>query len=256
MASIRYEFFKDGWDNFYGTLEDLIHRLGAKKVLEIGGGGVHQSLTKEFVELNGIQYTLLDISTEQLARAPEQYMKVQADIGATDLNLSGDYDVVCSHMLAEHIKNGERLHRNVYRLLAPGGVAFHFFPTLYALPYLANRLLPRRLTAKVLSIVQSGREPESIYPMFPAFYSWCRGPTKAQINKLENVGYQVEQYIGFFGHEYYKKLKCVDRLHRALSRWLILHPTARLTSHAYLVLRKPTRGEEVGGVRKARCFSR
>jgi len=245
---IRYGYFKDGWNDFYGVLEDLIRRFDAKRVLEVGGGGIHQSLSKEFVELNRVQYTLLDISNEQLAKAPKQYTKVQGDIGSSDLALAGEYDVVCSHMVAEHVKDGERLHRNVYRLLAPGGVAFHFFPTLYAPPNVVNRLLPEKLGAGILSIVQSGRGSEGIYPKFPAFYSWCRGPTKLQINRLENLGYRVEQYIGFFGHSYYEKVRRVNQWHCALTRWLIQHPVTWLTSCAYVVLSKPARSGTAGGV--------
>jgi SAM-dependent methyltransferase len=243
MSIIRYEFFQAGWDNFYGTLEAIIERRGAKTVLEIGGGGVHQALTRQFVMRNGIQYTLLDISPEQLARAPSQYTKIEADIGSSDLHVNGQYDVICSHMLAEHIRDGELLHRNVYRLLAPGGVAYHFFPTLYAFPYLANRLLPESLGVGMLSIVQSGREPEGTLPKFPAFYSWCRGPTQSQIHRLENLGYRIEQYIGFFGHRYYEKISCLNKWHFELSQWLIRHPIAWLTSHASLTMSKPASGK-------------
>src|ERR1035437_487212 len=256
MMIIRYGFFKNGWDGFYGVLEELILRLDAKRVLEVGGGGVHQSLSREFVELNRIQYTLLDISNEQLAKAPKQYLKVQADIGSRTLALAGEYDVVCSHMVAEHVKEGEMLHRNVYRLLAPGGIAFHFFPTLYAPPFVVNRMLPESLSARILSIVQSGRGSAGFYPKFPAFYNWCRGPTKSQINRLEHLGYQVEQYIGFFGHSYYEKIKLVNKLHCVLTRWLIRHPATWLTSHAYVVLSKPARRGEAGGMtrRAVQCI--
>ena len=45
-------------------------------------------------------------------------------------------------MLAEHVPDGYRFHSNLFELLKPGGVAFHFMPTLYSPPFVINRLLP------------------------------------------------------------------------------------------------------------------
>lgn len=172
-----------------------------------------------------------------LSRPPQGYLKIQADIALPTLDLPGGYDLIFSKMLAEHVPSGETFHRNVRRLLASGGVAFHFFPTLYAPPFVVNRLLPERLAERFLHLLQSGREKEGKHAKFPAYYSWCRGPMPLQIKKFERLGYRVDEYIGFFGHEgYYMKLPVLAKVHRALSNWLVHHPAPWLTSFAYVTL--------------------
>ena len=104
-------------------------------------------LTPAFISSRNLEYTILDISENELGKAPDQYKKLAQDIMANDLSSTERFDLVFTRMLAEHVKDGELLHRNVYSLLNPGGFAVHFFPTLYAVPFLVNRLLPETLSA-------------------------------------------------------------------------------------------------------------
>lgn len=235
---IRYALSKEAWSNSFAYLEQLILSKGVRRVLEVGGGA-NPTFPLEFIAQHGLEYTVLDISQEELDKAPAGYLKVRADITSPELNLPGGYDLVFSKMLAEHVKCGETFHRNVYRLLASKGWAFHFFPTLYAPPYVVNRLLPERLAEQLLDLLQSGREKEGRHAKFPAYYSWCRGPIPSQINRFERLGYQVTEYIGFFGHDgYYLKLPLLAKMHRIFSDWLVLHPAPLLCSFAYVLLQK------------------
>jgi len=104
-------------------------------------------LTTDFISSRNLDYVILDISENELGKAPDQYKKLAQDIMANDLSSTERFDLVFTRMLAEHVKDGELLHRNVYSLLNPGGFAVHFFPTLYAVPFLVNRLLPETLSA-------------------------------------------------------------------------------------------------------------
>jgi len=102
-----------------------------------------------------------------------------------------------------------------------------------------NYLLPERLGEFILHLLQPGRERAGKLGKFPARYSWCRGPLKSQIRRLEAAGFQVERYSGFFGHEpYYRKIPILHRLHLRLADWLKHHPAAALTSFAQVVLVK------------------
>lgn len=226
------------WNSSSRYIEDLIKKTGAKRILEVGGGA-NPTFPLEFVQQHGLEYTVLDISAGELAKAPDGYVKVCADITSEQLNLPGGYDLIFSKMLAEHVKSGETFHRNVYKLLSDNGSAFHFFPTLYAPPFVLNRLLPERLAEKLLNILQSGREKEGHYAKFPAYYSWCRGPMPSQIKRFESLGYGVSEYIGFFGHDgYYTKMPAVLRVHQIFSNWLVRHPVAALCSFAFVSLKK------------------
>ena len=219
---------------YHSLVRDLISRFQVRRVCDIGGGA-NPTLPLAEVQSLGLEYTLLDISGEELAKAPAGYRKVQADITQQDGRIPGGFDLVLSMMLAEHVTSGRAFHRNVREMLKPGGIAVHFFPTLYALPLLANRLIPERLAGWLLDRFAPR---DARHRKFPAFYSWCRGPTNAQIRRLESLGYKVLEYRGFFGHDYYQRVPVLRTAHQALADWLIRHPRPAWTSRAQVVLQR------------------
>ena len=235
---IRYGSFAEASTGHWSLLEELASRPGVRKVCEVGGGAT-PALPTEFVRARSIEYTVLDLSATELAKAPDVYRKVQGDITSGELRLEGGFDLIFSRMLAEHVWLPADFHRSVYRLLTPGGRAFHFFSTLYALPFLANRLLPPGVADRIVRWLWPGRDPEGGEAKFPAFYRWCRGPTRASIRRLEDVGFIVEEYAGFFGHEYYRGVPWIHRAHRALSDALTRKPMPLLTSYAHVILMRP-----------------
>jgi 2-polyprenyl-3-methyl-5-hydroxy-6-metoxy-1,4-benzoquinol methylase len=242
MPVIDFGISSDAWNNVLGEIERMVVEHGFKRVIEVGGGA-NPSLSAEFIARNGIEYTLLDVSQVELDKAPGAFVKLCADICQEDFTPARSYDFVFSRMLAEHVSSGERFHRNVRSLLREGGMAFHFFPTLFAPPFVANYLLPERLSEFVLHLVQPGREKSGKVGKFPARYSWCRGPLRSQIRRFEKAGFEVHRYSGFFGHEpYYRKLPPLHRLHLRLSSWLARHPVAALTSFAQVVLVRTAAG--------------
>jgi hypothetical protein len=118
-------------------------------------------------------------------------------------------------------------------------MAFHFFPTLYALPFIINKFLPENLSQKLLGLFYKHRDNAGHHGKFPAFYHMCKGPTLSQIKALENFSYSIEKYIGFFGHGYYEKIPVLRSFNESLAKQLLKHPIPWLTSYAYLVLSKP-----------------
>src|SRR5690606_13722881 len=101
-----------------------------------------------------------------------------------------------------HVKDGKSYYKKLYDLLEPGGVTAHCFSTLYAFPFLVNRILPENLTDKLLNFFNP-REDRYQHEKFPAYYSWSRGPSAKIIKKFEGLGFEVIEYAGFFGHGYY-----------------------------------------------------
>ncbi len=219
------------------SLRALMRDTGARRVLELGGGA-NPALTLDEVREKRLDYTILDISQTELDKAPAGYRKLQADVASPLGEVSSQYDFIFSKMLAEHVRDGRVFHQNVLKLLSPGGVAFHFFPTLYAPPYVVNRFLPERFAAWLLRHF-SPRDSRQ-YAKFPAYYSWCRGPSASQLQRLEKLGYEVMRYTGFFGHgAYYAKIPLLRDWHRWCVALLLRHPSPYFTSFAYAVLRKP-----------------
>lgn len=228
------------WPGVPRHIERLIVEGGARRVLEVGAGA-NPLFSPAFLERHGLSYTALDISAAELAKAPACYGKLQGDICSDNLPVPAQgFDFVFSRMLAEHVRDGAAFHRNVFRLLSPGGRAFHFFPTLWAPPFVVNRLLPERLAEAVLTAIQPGRERSGHHAKFPAYYHWCRGPTRSQLSRFESLGYEVESAVGMFGHrEYYRRLGPLLRLHDAVVERLLARPRPALTSFMHVTLRKP-----------------
>ena len=117
------------------------------------------------------------------------------------------------------------------------GVAVHYFPTLYTLPFVLNKLIPEGLSSFLLDIFL----PRDRYQLgkFPAYYSWCYGPTPPMLAMLADIGYEILEYRGYFGSIYYSRIPLVRDFHKIYSRNLYRHPNPYLTSFAQVILRKP-----------------
>ena len=101
-------------------------------------------------------------------------------------------------------------------------------------------MLPEWVSEGVLRLVQPGREREGHHGKFPAYYRMCRGPTVRQVRKLESVGFEVEAYVGCYGHHpYYARFKPALAAHLAVCRLLLKCPVPYLTSFAHVTLRRP-----------------
>lgn len=233
---ISYKHSDQAWTNYIAYLTELILRKKPQKICEIGGGA-NPCIALEFIRKHNIEYTVMDISSEQLAKAPDGYRKVLGDITSDNIeHLQNDYDFVFSLMLAEHIKDGEKFHANVHRILKPGGTAFHFFPTLYSLPFLANKYMPENFSYHLLKFLFQERDNQGKHGKFPAYYSWCYGPSKKNIARFKALGYEIDSFTGFFGHGYYQKIPPLHFLSRLITKLLLLFPISHLTSYGYVVL--------------------
>ena len=219
---------------FVALVEAIAASPGVRTVCEVGGGR-RPMLSLESVERCGLDYTVLDISSEQLALAPDGYRKVLADIGGPSPPEVPGMDLVFSRMVAEHVRDARRFHRNVFALLAPGGLAVHAFPTLYSPPFVINRLVPEAIAGRLLEAVLRERRAFK----FPAYYRWCRGPTDRQRERFERLGYEVVAYRGFFGTRYLRNHRWLGEAERRAGTWMLEHPNPLLTSYAWVVLRRP-----------------
>lgn len=235
-TAVSYHPSVDAWDGWLSFLERLVDTAAPASVCDVGGGR-NPTFSAEYVSRHGFEYALLDIDPAELGRARDSVDKHVGDIASPTFEPPGRYDLVISRMLAEHVGDGQRFHRNVYRLLSPGGIAVHFFPTLFSTPFVVNRLMPERLADVVLDVVAP--RDRSLQGKFPARYSWCRGPTDRQMRRLRAIGYEVVEYRGYFGHAYYGRLPGVRDLHTVKTRLLLRRPIAQLTSYACVVLRRP-----------------
>lgn len=226
------------WMTHKQVCTELIKNAGHKAICEIGAGR-DPVFTLEEVGSLGIDYTILDVSAEELELVPDGYNTLVADMCDPAMAELGErFDFMFSMFAAEHMRDGETMHRTALALLRPGGEAFHWFPTLYSPAFAVNRLLPDWLCDRLLNRYLPREKPK-----FKAYYSMCRGPSRSMLRKFTAMGYIVAEYRPFYGHRYFERIPLLQELDDQIAAWAARRRNPYLTSFAWLRLRKPGIGE-------------
>jgi SAM-dependent methyltransferase len=226
----------EGWQKFPAFIEDVIARNSAKRVCEIGAGA-NPAIGQDVIRKYGLTFRAADQVEGELLKSEMEGTSVY-DVCSTAPVPGAPYDLIFSRMTAEHFRDPERAYTNMFQALAPGGLAVHSFATLYALPFLLNRVLPDRVTDFLFDRF-SPRDRER-HDKFKAYYSHCRGPMESQLQFFRNLGYDIVEYRAYFGHNYYEpKLRLLDLIHRQKTKLLLKAPIAFFVSYATVILRRP-----------------
>jgi len=226
-------------ERFASAVASAVASRRPPRLCEIGGGA-KPLLSLDLTGRAAVRdYVVTDVSAEELAKAPDGYEKLVADVTRGHVEGLGSFDLVVSRTVAEHVSDPAAFHRTVFDMLASGGTAMHFFPTLYEPAFVVNRVLPEALADAIVQRIQTNRARGGSNEKFPAYYRWCRGPTRRQLARLRGIGFEVEEYVGVFGHGYYHPLAPADRLETALANVLARHPLPSLTAYAWVALRRP-----------------
>ncbi|MGV3633736.1 MAG: methyltransferase domain-containing protein [Pseudorhodoplanes sp.] len=227
------------WANYENVVRGLARILHAHNLLEVGGGRDPLFKAGELKSL-GIEMTVNDISQTELDVLPASYHKacfdVAGDISAV-AQLRGSFDLAFSRMVFEHVADGQRAWSNLYQLLAPGGVALAFIPTLYAFPFVVNKLLPDDVAAKIVKLLYPNRTDDED-PVFPARYSWTYASESKMRPMLEAIGYREVVILPFYGHGYFERFPVVREIHAQFTALARKHDWRTVASYAYIAARK------------------
>jgi SAM-dependent methyltransferase len=237
-SEVSYRPSSELCSSYVDLVVELGRLNGVKAIAELGGGATPIIANAEdwgFVP----DRVVFDISADQLAKADGDVKTRVADLCEPISEDQASYDLVFSRMLCEHLADPLTFHQNCFHLLRPGGLAVHIFPTLFATPFLVNWLLPEKFSESILRVIEPERWDSPKTSKFPAFYRWCMGPTDRNLRHYRNVGFEVQEWRGCFGHHYYNRIPLLDAAEQAKSRLLLRHPVPWLTSYAVVVLRKP-----------------
>jgi SAM-dependent methyltransferase len=231
--------FRWAWDHYQPVVKALSQRLGLRRLCEVGGGR-NPLLTLSEVRELGLSYTVNDISAGELQLVPDGFDTVCFDIAGdpAELPTERSFDLVFSRMVFEHVRDVSKAWSNLHRLLAPGGVALAFIPTLYALPFMANRLIPEWLSGGIVDRLYPHRDRHGAAPKFEAYYDHCVGREARVLAMLEGIGFAEGAVAPFWGHDYYRGLPLVQDFHAKLSAWARRHDVRLLTSYAYVLARR------------------
>lgn len=74
------------------------------------------------------------------------------------------FDLIYSHMVAEHVDDPISFIQEQLMLLAPGGVIVHSTLSKWSPPALANRIFPSRVAKAILKMLKSKRTSEQVFP--------------------------------------------------------------------------------------------
>lgn len=236
--NIKYEATKYfiGWDKTESFVQNLILKNNLKSILEIGAGA-NPTINPEFIKKHNLKYTISDIDDDELKKADEIYSKLVIDLSSSSFNLPEKFDLVFSRMVGEHISDAKTFHRNVFKILNKGGLSFHCFSTLYTFPFLINKIIPNGLSDVVLD--KFAPRDKHQHGKFKAYYDWSRGPSPQMIKRFEKIGYEIVEYVGYFGHNYYNKIPILNKIEEVKSKILLKFPIPLLTAYAYFILKKP-----------------
>jgi SAM-dependent methyltransferase len=227
------------WANYERVVRELCIKLGAARIIEIGGGRGPLFSPGEIKNL-GVEMTVNDISADELAVLPAGYRTACFDV-AGDISkvghLRNSFDLAFSRMVFEHVEDGQRAWSNLYELLAPGGVALAFMPTLYSVPFVLNWLLPDKLAAAIVKRFFPNRTDEE-FPVFPARYSWCFADQQRMSSMLSPIGYREIAVLPFYGHGYYGSFPIIRDVHKWFTGIARQQDWRFLASFAYIAVRK------------------
>lgn len=227
-----------GWQGGQGFLQYLVETYGCKRILEIGSGA-NPTIEPRLVHDLNLSYVTSDVSWEEMEKADPTYERLMIDMSADEIrsDLAGQFDLVFSRMVAEHVSDGFKYHRNIHSLLKPCGISAHCFSTLWCVPFVVNRMLPEFVSTGLLKSFAPRNEHRQA--KFPARYSWSRGPSPKMIARFEALGFEVLKYTGYFGHSYYVKVsRFIHQLETCKEKLLLRWPCPTFCSYATIVLRK------------------
>lgn len=216
---------------FRRVLQTIVEVARPGRVLEVGGGrspvGVGLGLSD--------MLTVNDISPAELSLLPPGIQTLCCDISdpcALGENDHAMFDFVFSQSVLEHVRSVDIAMRNTSALLNPGGLGVHFFPTLYASPFVLNRLIPFGLSRPLVNLIL---RPE--YERFPGTYRGTKS-TRRQIEKWKQFGFSEVRVHRFFDHGYYRRIPVLRSLETFLSNIARERDWAWYSSYAIVVVRK------------------
>lgn len=216
-------------------LRQLVASYEAPRILELGGGR-NPSFSLDQLPSNIASYTVNDISADELALTGPEYEKALFDVAGDVSRFEGQFDIVFSRTLMEHVPDGQAMHRNVLSLLKPGGVAFHMGPTLYAPAFVLNKLLPEGISRSILFAFFPSRRSER--PKFPAYYSWCFGNSSKMRQMLNRIGYRAIEVKTFYGTHYFKKVPIIREIDGAFQSLAARRNWSTFGSYIHIIAKK------------------
>lgn len=214
-----------------------------RRVLDVGGGK-HPAIPLQTKQDLGLYVVGLDISEAELAQAPPGAYDAVVVGDVAVVSIPGEYDLVFSRAVLEHVADPPAAVANLAGVLVPGGIMAHVVPCRNAPFAILNRWLGNRIARGVLFAIFPEKREDS---GFPAYYRDC---TPAGLSRAcRECGLEVVKIIPYYNSEYtsfFAPLYTVEMFRQALMCYLRLENFAEGFS---LVARTPDRERGEGHAR-------
>jgi len=199
-------------------------------VLDIGSGR-HPAIKPEDRPAN-VRYVGLDLSSEELDAAGEGAYTETITADATDpvLALAGQFDLVISWQVLEHVPDLEATITNIRNYLKPGGRFVALFSGSWSAFGVINRLLPDRIGSKIVD--RTMKRTENNVPVFPAYYDRC---SYAKIVPMLDGWASARITALYNGARYFRFLPPLQRVYIKYENWTESSGKKNLATH-YLVV--------------------
>jgi len=180
----------------------------------------------------GSEYVGLDISADELgAASPEAYDQVVvADISVGLPDRCGQFDLVLSWQMLEHVADLPVAAGHVFDSLVPAGLFVAMLSGRYAAYAAANRLLPDRLGEAVVTRVMDRKAESS--PVFPAHYDLCY---ESALRRVFAAWSRVDIVPLYRAAPYFEFSAVLQRCYLAYENFIYRYRYRNLATH-YLVV--------------------
>ncbi len=206
-------------------------------VVDVGGGKKCQFAKYRRPELE-TRIVAVDIDPDEMEGNDDVDEKRVADASERLPFGDGEVDLVASRSVLEHLPDTGAFLREAHRVLRPGGVTIHVFPSKWAPFSLANRALPHGLASRLVHFFIPGSKG---ILGFRTFYD--RTYATAMRRVLEESGFEVvEERVRYYQAEYFSffvPLYAVNALYELAVYRLGLR---NLGAAVLVVARKPDQG--------------
>lgn len=188
LKAIKKIFYPRHFDDvWFSVLENLVK--SSDDVLEIGSGsgtGDQNTLYPKVKYLTGID---LDERVHKNPFLDEGYVLSVGDLSQKFEKDS--FDLIYSHMVAEHIENADEFIEQQMAILRMGGIALHSTVSKYYLTSILNLFIPNQIKYFLIARLGSGRKEQDI---FPAYYNLNDKLTIRRLAKKYDLTVEFFQY--------------------------------------------------------------
>jgi 2-polyprenyl-6-hydroxyphenyl methylase/3-demethylubiquinone-9 3-methyltransferase len=219
------------------TVAEYMNARPGQVVVDVGGGKRCSFAHHRRPEL-GTRIIAVDVSAEELAENTDADEKHVADVtGGLPVGDAGA-DLVVSHSVLEHLTAVRPFLADTRRVLKPGGYTIHRFPSKLAPFSVANRLLPREISRRLLRTLIPGSSGRL---GFPAYYDNCTDHAMRRL--LEEEGFEVvSSRVSYYQSDYFEfalPVYAISALYELVVSALRLRS---LAATVVVVARKPVAG--------------